>query len=70
MYSAIACQSTLIQFSHPVCIFTIKANLAKVMGDEFSPVLAELVPHLVKVIAQDEGQFEQAEEEEVRTGRN
>ena len=40
------------------------------MGDEFSPVLAELVPHLVKVIAQDEGQFEQAEEEEVRTGRN
>jgi len=40
------------------------ANLAKVMGDEFAPVLAELVPHLVTVISQDEGQFEQAEEEQ------
>jgi len=43
------------------------ANLAKVMGDEFAPVLAELVPHLVTVISQDEGQFEQAEEEQVRS---
>ena len=42
------------------------ANLAKVMGEEFAPVLAELVPHLVTVISQDEGQFEQAEEEQVR----
>eukprot|EP00584_Thalassiosira_punctigera_P023117 CAMPEP_0172554952 /NCGR_PEP_ID=MMETSP1067-20121228/57275_1 /TAXON_ID=265564 ORGANISM="Thalassiosira punctigera, Strain Tpunct2005C2" /NCGR_SAMPLE_ID=MMETSP1067 /ASSEMBLY_ACC=CAM_ASM_000444 /LENGTH=1075 /DNA_ID=CAMNT_0013343439 /DNA_START=121 /DNA_END=3348 /DNA_ORIENTATION=- len=39
------------------------ANLAKVMGDEFAPVLAELVPHLVTVIGQEEGQFEHAEEE-------
>ena len=42
------------------------ANLAKVMGDEFAPVLGELVPHLVTVISQDEGQFEQAEDEQVR----
>lgn len=41
------------------------ANLAKVMGDEFAPVLGELVPHLVTVISQEEGQFEQAEEEQV-----
>ena len=38
------------------------ANLAKVMGDEFAPVLGELVPHLVTVISQDEGQFEASEE--------
>jgi hypothetical protein len=43
------------------------ANLAKVMEGEFAPVLGELVPHLVTVINQDEGQFEQAEEEEVRS---
>jgi hypothetical protein len=35
------------------------------MGEEFAPVLGELVPHLVTVINQDEGQYEQAEEEEV-----
>ena len=40
------------------------ANLAKVMGEEFAPVLGELVPHLVTVISQDEGQFEAAEEEQ------
>lgn len=40
------------------------ANLSKVMGDEFAPVLGELVPHLVTVISQDEGQFEQAEGEQ------
>mmetsp|Transcript_14089 Transcript_14089/g.28734 ORF Transcript_14089/g.28734 Transcript_14089/m.28734 type:complete len:1075 (+) Transcript_14089:116-3340(+) len=38
------------------------ANLSKVMGDEFSPVLQELVPHLITVISQDEGQLEKAEE--------
>ena len=43
------------------------ANLSKVMGNEFAPVLAELVLHLVTVISQDEGQFEQAEEEQVRS---
>jgi hypothetical protein len=42
------------------------ANLAKVMGEEFAPVLEQLVPHLVTVISQDEGQLEQAEEEQVR----
>ena len=42
------------------------ANLAKVMGEEFAPVLGELVPHLVTVISQDEGQFEEAEDEQVR----
>lgn len=40
------------------------ANLAKVMEDEFAPVLGELVPHLITVIGQDEGQFEQAEDED------
>ena len=43
--------------------YAVFANLAKVMGDEFSPVLAELVPHLVKVIGEDEGQIEQADED-------
>ena len=46
--------------------YTAFANLAKVMGDEFSPVLGELVPHLATVIGQGEGRFEQAEEEQVR----
>ena len=46
------------------------ANLSKIMEGEFAPVLGELVPHLVTVISQDEGQFEAAEEEQVRhTGR-
>jgi hypothetical protein len=40
------------------------ANLSKVMGSEFAPILGELVPHLVKVIDTDEGQLEQADEEE------
>ncbi|KAL7555271.1 hypothetical protein ACHAWF_019013 [Thalassiosira exigua] len=40
------------------------ANLAKVMGEEFAPVLGELVPHLVQVIGQDEGKLEQAEEDQ------
>ncbi|KAL7465987.1 hypothetical protein ACHAXS_006283 [Conticribra weissflogii] len=40
------------------------ANLAKVMENEFAPVLGELVPHLITVIGQDEGQFEQAEDED------
>ena len=40
------------------------ANLAKVMETEFSPVLGELVPHLVTVIAQDEGELQQAEDQD------
>lgn len=43
--------------------YAVFANLAKVMGEEFAPVLGELVPHLVKVIGADEGQLEQADEE-------
>lgn len=43
------------------------ANLSKVMGDEFAPVLQELVPHLITVISQDEGQLEKAEGEQVRS---
>ena len=39
------------------------ANLAKVMGEEFAPVLPELVPHLIKVIGADEGTVEKAQEE-------
>ena len=42
--------------------YAVFANLSKVMGEEFAPVLGELVPHLVKVIGQDEGQLEQADE--------
>mmetsp|Transcript_37175 Transcript_37175/g.54715 ORF Transcript_37175/g.54715 Transcript_37175/m.54715 type:complete len:1080 (-) Transcript_37175:170-3409(-) len=42
--------------------YAVFANLAKVMGDEFSPILPELVPHLVTVIGTDEGQIEQADE--------
>lgn len=43
--------------------YAVFANLAKVMGEEFAPVLGELVPHLVTVVGADEGQIEQAEEE-------
>lgn len=40
--------------------YAVFANVAKVMKDEFAPALPELVPHLVKVIAMDEGQYESA----------
>eukprot|EP00586_Coscinodiscus_wailesii_P001344 CAMPEP_0172477774 /NCGR_PEP_ID=MMETSP1066-20121228/1216_1 /TAXON_ID=671091 /ORGANISM="Coscinodiscus wailesii, Strain CCMP2513" /LENGTH=1060 /DNA_ID=CAMNT_0013236659 /DNA_START=98 /DNA_END=3280 /DNA_ORIENTATION=- len=43
--------------------YALFANLGKVMGDEFAPVLPELVPHLYGVIRQNEGSLEQAEEE-------
>jgi len=43
--------------------YAVFANIAKVMGEEFAPVLPELVPHLVKVIGEDEGQLEQAVED-------
>ena len=45
-----------------ITAYAVFANLSKVMGEEFAPVLGELVPHLVKVIGQDEGQLEQADE--------
>lgn len=46
------------------------ANLAKVMGEEFAPVLPELVPHLVKVIGADEGIVEKAKEEAENVSQN
>jgi hypothetical protein len=45
--------------------YAVFANLSKVMGSDFSPILGELVPHLIKVIDTDEGQLETAEEEKV-----
>jgi importin-4 len=44
--------------------YAVFANLAKVMKEEFSPALPDLVPHLVNVIGQEEGQLEPAEEAE------
>jgi len=38
--------------------YALFANLVKVMEDEFSPCLSELVPHLLTVIEQDDGCFE------------
>ena len=38
--------------------YAVFANLAKVMGDEFAPALPDLVPFLIQVIDQDEGEFE------------
>merc|ERR1740124_633475 len=43
--------------------YAVFANLSKVMGEEFSSVLAELVPHLTAAIKQDEGQVESTGEE-------
>uniref|UniRef100_A0A7S1BKP6 Importin N-terminal domain-containing protein n=2 Tax=Corethron hystrix TaxID=216773 RepID=A0A7S1BKP6_9STRA len=39
------------------------ANLSKVMGEEFTPCIAELVPHLVKVIGEC-NELEEAEEKD------
>lgn len=38
--------------------YAVFANLSKVMGEEFSTVLSDLVPHLTAAIKQDEGQVE------------
>ena len=43
--------------------YAVFANLAKVMKEEFAPALPDLVPHLIKVIEQDEGQLEQTASE-------
>ena len=40
--------------------YAVFANLAKVMKEEFAPVIPDLVPHLLQVINMDEGQLEQA----------
>ena len=44
--------------------YAVFANLAKVMKEDFAPALPELVPFLVKVIEQDEGQLEASGEDE------
>jgi hypothetical protein len=44
--------------------YAVFANLAKVMKDEFAPALPELVPHLIRVIEQDEGQLEHADDDD------
>jgi len=41
------------------------ANLSKVMGDEFTPCIAELVPHLLKVIGTGD-ELAEAEKEEAK----
>lgn len=41
--------------------YVVFANLAKVMENDFSPVLAELVPHLIKVVESNDGALEWAE---------
>lgn len=47
--------------------YAVFANLAKVMGEEFSPCLQELVPHLLAVLEQDDGCLEkQIEKTQVR----
>lgn len=43
--------------------YALFANLAKVMGEEFAPFNAELVPHLLEVIQQNDGNLEQSTEE-------
>lgn len=40
--------------------FAVFANLAKIMEDEFAPALPQLVPFLVNILEQDEGQLEKA----------
>jgi hypothetical protein len=45
--------------------YAVFANLAKVMEQEFSPCLGDLVPHLLDVLKQDEGLLERQEENEV-----
>ena len=41
--------------------YVLFANLAKVMEEEFGPVLPELVPHLLKVVESEDGALEWAE---------
>ena len=45
--------------------YAVFANLAKVMGEEFAPVLNELVPHLVKVVDQQEAMLDKTAAENV-----
>jgi hypothetical protein len=43
--------------------YAVFANLAKVMKDEFAPALQDLVPFLINVLEQDEGELEAHEDE-------
>lgn len=45
--------------------YAVFANLAKVMEQEFSPCLGDLVPHLLDVLKQDDGLLERQAENEV-----
>ena len=38
--------------------YAVFANLAKVMQEEFSPCLPQLIPHLLEVLKQDDGLLE------------
>lgn len=49
--------------------YAVFANLSKVMGEEFAPILPELVPHLVLVIGADEGQLEAVRDAEEGGGQ-
>ena len=49
--------------------YAVFANLAKVMEDEFSPCLEELVPHLLAVLEQDDGCLEKQEVAQVRLSK-
>lgn len=44
--------------------YAVFANLAKVMKEDFSPALSELVPFLIQVIEQDEGQLQPADDDD------
>lgn len=48
--------------------YAVFANLAKVMEEEFAPVLGDLVPHLVEVIGCDEGSLQPALDEDQKPG--
>lgn len=48
--------------------YAVFANLAKVMQEEFSPCLNELVPHLLEVLKQDDGCLEKQVEAQAEFG--
>ena len=48
--------------------YAVFANLSTVMKEEFAPALPDLVPFLIQVIDQDEGQFERRSDNEDADG--
>lgn len=42
--------------------YALFANLAKIMKDEFSPALSDLVPHLVNVLETEDAMYEKADQ--------